>query len=212
MSILSNLEQYINRFFFIFLLFILFFFCFFSSPSFCSISNLPAELRKNMQSIRVYDIKQQALHAKLLAEQSSFIAHAKSKRGEDIDDERLQTLKEQYRTVLALCDKKINLANGAYEMLDEAIRKLDLDLRKSETELEQKELNLTAAERRKRKVHRERCLFVFVYLSLVTKRPLRDSRPPNSVKCLPQEPTVAQRENECMVERRSLHFVLLKFG
>lgn len=53
--------------------------------------------------------------------------------------------------MLALCDKKINLANQAYEMLDESIRKLDTDLRKFETELEQKELNLTAAERRKRK-------------------------------------------------------------
>ena len=83
----------------------MFFFLFF----FSSISALPVDLRKNMASIRSYDVKQQALHSKLLAEQAVFVAQAKQKAeaGEPIDDERLQTLKEQYRTVLALCDKKV---------------------------------------------------------------------------------------------------------
>ncbi len=118
-----------------------------------SIESVPRELRKNMQAIRGYDVKQQALHAQLATEQAAFVADAKRKAeaGKEIDEEALQTLKEQYRTVLALCDKKVNLANQAYQMLDDSIRKLDTDLRKFETELEQKELNLTAAERRKRK-------------------------------------------------------------
>jgi hypothetical protein len=133
-----------------------------------SIDAVPGELRKNMQAIRSYDVKQQALHAQLQAEQSSFVAEAKRRTdaGEEVDDEALQALKEQYRTVLALCDKKVrivfssrvliwfrqvNLANNSYQLLDEAIRKLDTELRKFESELEQKELNLTAAERRKRK-------------------------------------------------------------
>lgn len=136
-----------------------------------SIQNVPHELRQQMQSIRTLDAKQQALHAQLQREQAEFVVEAREKTdaGEEIDEgfffaffflarrslgvvvEHLQTLKEQYRTILTLCDKKVQLANEAYQMLDESIRKLDADLRKFEVELEQKELNLTAAERRKRK-------------------------------------------------------------
>ncbi len=80
-----------------------------------SIETVPGELRKNMQAIRSYDVKQQALHAQLQAEQAGFVAEAKRRTdaGEEVDDEALQALKEQYRTVLALCDKKVGPREGA---------------------------------------------------------------------------------------------------
>jgi hypothetical protein len=103
--ILSHLEQYLARCrfsFFVFALRAL-------TRPWQSIDAVPGELRKNMQAIRSYDVKQQALHAQLQAEQSTFVAEAKRRTdaGEEVDDEALQALKEQYRTVLALCDKKV---------------------------------------------------------------------------------------------------------
>jgi hypothetical protein len=53
-----------------------------------------------------------------------------TEKGQDIDEEQLQTLKEKYRTILSLCDKKVNLANATYQLLDDCICKLDMDLRK----------------------------------------------------------------------------------
>lgn len=118
-----------------------------------SIKELPDELRSHMSQIRVADGKAEALFDQLQQEQREFVVEAKQRTeaGEEIDEEQLQVLKEKYRSVLSLCDRKVTLASGAYELLDEAINKLDTDLRKFEAELEQKELNLTAAERRKRK-------------------------------------------------------------
>merc|ERR1711991_69441 len=118
-----------------------------------SIETLPNNIWTTMADIRVTDQKKEVLFKQLQEEQKEFVNEAKTlnENGEEIDEDTLQTLKEKYRTILSLCDKKVNLANSAYQLLDDCICKLDMDLRKFEIELEQKELNLTAAERRKRK-------------------------------------------------------------
>ena len=110
-------------------------------------------MRENMAQMRTLDHKQQALFEALQSEQKDFVVDAKERvdAGQEVDEEVLQELKEKYRSLLSLCDRKSALAHGTYQLLDEAINKLDADLRKFEIELEQKELNLTAAERRKRK-------------------------------------------------------------
>jgi inhibitor of growth protein 4 len=72
--------------------------------------------------------------------------------GEEVDTGKMEKIREKYQEALNMSDKKIELASSAYDLLDRHIRKLDGDLRKFELELEQKELNLTAAERRKRKL------------------------------------------------------------
>lgn len=109
-----------------------------------SISNLPADLRRNFALMRELDSRCQELIQSIEKQQKTHftalrtaLRNGSKKPSEDV----VAQIRKDFSVATGLADEKVALAIQAYNMVDKQIRKLDTDLRRFEIEMGDKTEN-----------------------------------------------------------------------